>query len=156
RGVVQRLLPAGVDDDLRFPVLDPVVRAIAIADGALEIGGAGVRRVLREVRVDRRVRGGLRDLDGRKIRLAGAEIDHRHARASQPIDDRRDGLGGGSGDALRAFREFRHLVRTWCPALAGLCHGPAKAGHYLIRADTLSRSRVSTSSGTSPWTPPPS
>ena len=76
RGVVERLLAACGDDRLGRGVVDAVVGLVAGADRALQLVGARVRRVLREVGVDGGV-GRLVDVPGRrKIRLAGAEVDH--------------------------------------------------------------------------------
>ena len=53
RGVVERLLAAGRDDDFLGPVRDAVIGAIARADRLPQLDDAGRRRVLREVLVDR-------------------------------------------------------------------------------------------------------
>ena len=133
RRVVERLLAARGDDDLRFRVLDAVVGAIAVADRALQVGDAGRRRVAREVLVERLVRRRLDRVGRREIGLAGAEIDDLDARAPQPIDRGGHLHGGRTGNACGAIRQ-----------------------PHAFLARPFSRRRCSTSSGTRPCTRPPS
>ena len=88
-GVEERLLAAGGDDDLVGRVLDAVVGLVAGDDRLLQLIGAGIGRVLREVGVDGGVRRRADVLRRRKVRLAGAEIDD-----VDPLRLERHRLGG--------------------------------------------------------------
>ncbi len=105
-GVVQRLFAAGGDDDLVVLVVDAVIGAIAVADGALQLGDAGHRRVLRELLIQRRVRRVLDRGRRRKVRLAGAEVNHVDAFATQAIHGRRHLHRWGRCDPRGSIREF--------------------------------------------------
>ena len=135
RGVVQRLFPAGGDDDLRFLVVDAVVGAVAVTDRALQFDDTGRRRVAGEIVIERVVGRGLHRSGRGKIRLPRPEINDFYAFAAQPID--------GGGDLHR--RRARD---------AGSAVG--QLGHTSLVTITFARSRCSTRSGTSPWTRPPS
>ncbi len=130
RRVVERLLAPGGDNHLGVAVFDAVVGLVAIADGALQIGDAADRRVAREVRVERGVRGALHQIRRGEIGLTGPEVDHFDAGPAHPIHGGGDLHRRRRGDSVGAIREF-HLF-------------------------TFSRRRASTSCGTSPCTRPPS
>ena len=83
RRVVERLLPARGDDDLGLVVLDAVIRAIPVADRALQVGDAGDRRVTREIAVDRGAGRRLDRVRRREVGFTGAEIDDLDAFAMQ-------------------------------------------------------------------------
>ena len=85
RGVVERLLAARRHDDFLGCERDAVVGAVALADRLPQLEDAGRGRVLREVLVERGVRGVLHVLRRREVRLAGAEIDDVHALAAESI-----------------------------------------------------------------------
>ena len=120
-GVEQRLLAARRDDHFGRRVLDAVVGLVALDDGALEIVGAGVGRVLGEVRVDGAMGGRLDVRRRRKVGLPGAEIDHVDALRLQAhgvgghLHRRRDGdPGGACGECHVRPSGFR--ARASCPA----------------------------------------
>ena len=74
-GVVERLLAAGGDDDLAGRELDAVIFAIAELNRLLELLGAGVGRVFREIAVDRCL-GRVADVARRReVRLPCSEVD---------------------------------------------------------------------------------
>ena len=133
RRVVERLLPARGDDDLGLVVLDAVIRAIPVADRALQVGDAGDRRVTREIAVDRGAGRRLDRVRRREVGFAGAEIDDLDARPPQAIDRRGHFHGGRSPDT----------------------GGPIRKLHASL-ANPFPRRRSSTSSGTRPCTRPPS
>ncbi len=136
RGVVERLFGAGGDDDFLGLDLDAVVEAIALADGVAQLEHAGRRRVLREVRIERRMRGVL-DVFGRgEVGLAGAQIDDVDALAAQTI---------GFGAHLQS-RGHRHPAHARCEIHFAFCLLPF----------AFSRSCSSTIGGTRPVISPPS
>ena len=138
RRVVERLLAAGGDDDVGRRVLDAVVGRVARGDRPLQLLGAGVGRVLREVGVDGRVRRGVDVRGRREVRLAGAEIDDVDARPPSASSLRRRPSSWVTG-AIRPARA------------ASIFHAL-----NVSRASFFSRSRRSTIGGTRPCTDPPS
>ena len=137
-GVEQRLLAAGRDDDFGGRVVDAVVLLVAARDRALEILGAGVGRVLREVGVDR-------GLARRRRRAPASESPARRPRSRArrspaPSASWRRPPPSSSGTR----RYVRHALQASNQALTECC------------AALLSRSRASTTSGTRPCTVPPS
>ncbi len=127
RRVVQRLLAARGEDDLRLGVLDAVVGLVAIADRAPQFGDAGDRRVLRELGVEGIVR---RPLDGAgraEVGLARAEIDHFHAGSAQPVHRCRHSHRRRACNPRSSIRQPSH----WSPLR------PAEAGRYLMPSRTL-------------------
>src|SRR4029079_19718359 len=113
RGIEQRLLAAGARDDLIFTVVDAIISAIALADRALQFGGAADRRVLREMLIDRLLGGRVDEIRRPEIRLAGAEVDDLDTLAAQPIHGGRDLHGLRRGDPRGAIRETNHREFTF-------------------------------------------
>ena len=118
--VVEHLLAAGADDDLRRLVVEAVLALeLARRPRAFSSGMPSTARVLRGPaaldRLDRR----LLDVVGRvEIRLAGAEPDHVAARLFERarLVGHRD--GGGRLDALQVFGEQGHVRESPCPKRA--------------------------------------
>ena len=106
-GVVDGVLAAVGDDDLRRGDLVAGVPQRLRGDGLLQLGQAAGRRVAVVARVAAGRDGGLDDVVGRReVGLAGAEADDRLARRLQRlglgVDRQRGGLGDGTdslGDA---------------------------------------------------------
>ena len=113
RGVEERLFATGTGDDLTLLVLDAVVSLIARADRPLQLGCSRDRGVLREVLIDRLLRGGVDEIRRAEVRLARAEVDHLHALAAQPVDRGRDFHRLRRGYARGAIRETGHREFTF-------------------------------------------
>ena len=75
RRVVERLLAAVGEHDLRDRRVDPVAPLVVRADRLAELGDAHRVRVAREVRIDRRLRRVFDVLRGREVRFPRAKVD---------------------------------------------------------------------------------
>src|SRR5271165_748440 len=94
------------------------------------------------------------------MRFAGAEVHHINALPAQLVGLGHHCHGGGGLDAVDAFRKFegwdcfRHWSHARFPVLfPAICF---LASCNLMAGSSFSRSRFSTTSGTSPWIDPPS
>src|SRR5262245_55277734 len=133
RRIEQRLLASGGQNHFGFLVLDAVIETVALAERATELGDTGDRGVLAEVAIDGIPGGSLGRIECREVGFSCPEIDDLDAFAPQSIHRRADFHRRRRGDPRRAASQPHPRTPL-----------------------TFSRRRSSISSGTRPWTRPPS
>ena len=163
--VEQRMLSTHRGHDFLAPIIRSKVGSMPLNDGIAQFRGAGHGRVFRKIRLDRGDGRILNMLGRGKVRLSGAKVHHIDALAAQLVGLGHNGHGGGGLNPVDAFGQLDGVEGF------GRCHAFFLALDFrvsdlsclagansasLYAGSSLPRRFCSTSSGTSPFTEPPS